>query len=287
LEFAVRQFAVTLFVVVLLCRAVVVASPLPLTAKEVSLMLRSGYSSDTVMHELAVRHFADFFDSGVENDLLKAGANQELISVLRSGVYKSSDSEMEAAKERLGAQEIAVTKPADFGNKTSPSSTSSVRPAPDQPVGGTFSDLVKGDLVYWHNGALVPFDDAELEHKKIYLLFFSAISSKEGRQLTAQLRDYYNRVAPQHPEFEVIFYSFDRSPFAMENYISQTQMPWPAISYDRRSGKTGAIAAKLVHQIPHFILVELNGQMLSDSGENPANLEKVLGDLDKILAAQK
>jgi hypothetical protein len=282
-----RRVPVLIFFLVFLCR--VLATPLPLTGKDVSLMLRSGYSSDVILRELSSRHFSDAFDAAIEKELIKAGASQTLVDALRSGVYKSSDSETELAKQRLAAQEIARAKLLESNDDRNQQSvtTSASGPAPFQQSGGTVYDHLKGDLVYWHNGALVPFDDAALEKKKIYLLFFSAISSKEGRELTATLRDYYNRVAPKHPEFEVIFFSVDRSSFAMENYISQTNMPWPAVAYDKRSGKAGAFAQNLVRQIPYFVLAEVNGRPLSDSGGNPANLDKVLSDLDKILAAEK
>ena len=52
------------------------AGSTPLTAREVGLMLRSGYSSDAVMRELAARHFADTFDSTVEEQLKRAGAKE-------------------------------------------------------------------------------------------------------------------------------------------------------------------------------------------------------------------
>src|SRR5579864_6462000 len=38
------------------------AAPLPLTLKDVSLMLRSGYSSEAVMREVEARKFADTLD---------------------------------------------------------------------------------------------------------------------------------------------------------------------------------------------------------------------------------
>src|ERR1700730_16202258 len=84
------------------CRAI--CGPMPLTAKEIGLMLRSGYSSEAVMRELSARHFGDSFDSTVEKQLVQLGANQSLIEALRSGAYQLSPSEMAAAKEKL-AQE--------------------------------------------------------------------------------------------------------------------------------------------------------------------------------------
>jgi hypothetical protein len=156
----------------------------------------------------------------------------------------------------------------------------------EQQQGGTMYDHLKDDLVYWHEGSLVPFENETLEKKKFYLLFFSAIWSKEGRQFTSQLVDYYSRVHPQHPEFEIVFFSADRSQFAMENYVSQTSMPWPVVAYDKLQGKAGALAGALTHQIPRLILAEADGRVLSDSGETRPDFEKVLTDLDRVLTGK-
>ena len=149
-------------------------------------------------------------------------------------------------------------------------------------------DHLKDDLVYWHAGALLPFDDETLENKRFYLLFFSAISSRAGYQFTRNLVDYYNRTAPQHPEFEVIFFSADRSPFAMQNYISQTNMPWPAVAFEKRDGKAGAIQGNLVHEIPCLILADASGKILSyTDSEKRLSADRVLADLDRLLSQRQ
>src|SRR6266481_4754989 len=51
------------------------AGQLPLTVSELSLMLRSGYSSNSVRQELAQRHFVDTVDAAKETALLNAGAS--------------------------------------------------------------------------------------------------------------------------------------------------------------------------------------------------------------------
>ncbi|HWX16573.1 MAG TPA: hypothetical protein VNY07_08305, partial [Chthoniobacterales bacterium] len=81
------------------CRAI--CGPVPLTAKEIGLMLRSGYSSEAIMRELSARHFADSFDSTMEKQLVQSGADHSLIDALRSGAYRLSPLEMAAAKEKL------------------------------------------------------------------------------------------------------------------------------------------------------------------------------------------
>ena len=66
----------------------------PLTLKEVSLMLRSGYSSEIVLQELSRRKFAETLDSTSEQQLVKLGASKSLISTLESGVYQLSPAEL-------------------------------------------------------------------------------------------------------------------------------------------------------------------------------------------------
>jgi hypothetical protein len=254
----------------------------PLTLKEVSLMLRSGYSSEVVLQELSKRKFAEALDSIAEQQLIKAGASKSLISTLESGVYQLSPAELASWK----AQQETARPHSLTGSDSESARPISTKPnAPiEAQTGGTMYDHLKDDLVYWHEGSLVPFDDETLEKKKFYLLFFSAIWSKEGRQFTSQLADYYNRVHPQHPEFEIVFFSADRSQFAMENYVSQTNMPWPCVAYDKLQGKAGALAGSLTNKIPRLILAEASGRILSDSGETKPDFAKVLADLDKLLA---
>lgn len=274
------RVAIGLFFFASLCP--LVAGPTPLTIKEMSLMLRSGYSSEVVLQELSKRKFGDTLDSAGKEQLVKVGASKSLISTLESGVYQLSAAETATwEKQKQSTRPQTVSQSSLDLRSTKPSSPVEVQ------VGGTMYDHLKDDLVYWHEGSLVPFDDETLQKKKLYLLFFSGFWSKEGRQFTSRLIDYYNRLRPQHPEIEVVFFSVDRSAYAMENYISQTNMPWPALAFDKRNGKAGAIQGNLVHHIPQLILADASGKILSDSGDDSAGLDKVLTDTDKVLAVSK
>jgi Thioredoxin-like len=257
------------------------ASATPLTVKEMALMLRSGYSSATVLHELANRGFADQFDAATEKQLLQAGANSALIEALRGGAYQVSSAQIATAKLKpVGSAELnRDTTVPSAGTTTQPLPT---RPSP--PPDSIYSRL-KGDLVYLHEGGIAPFDDEVLENKKFYLLFFSANWSAAGRKFTAQLIDFYNRIAPEHPEFEVIFFSADRSQFGMESYLTQTAMPWPAVAYDKLSGKAGDIQKSLVREIPALVLTDGSGKILAythGDGEAVGPAE-VLQKTDQIL----
>jgi hypothetical protein len=277
---------VSMTILVLATAWCALSGPMPLTAKEMGLMLRAGYSSEAVLRELSTRHFADTFDSTVEKQLLQAGANASLIEALRSGAYQLPASEIAAAKEKLAAQQASAAKPVEQprAEQNQDLTAQSEAAAAAHPADAMYQRL-KDDLVYWHQGSVMHFDDEAIEHKKLYLLFFSATWSAPGRKFTSQLVDYYNRVAPQHPELEVIFFSADRSQFAMETYMAQSSMPWPAIAYDKRTGKAGDIEKSLVREIPCLILADATGKILSRSGgEGDSSPEKVLADLDQIFA---
>ncbi len=77
---------------------------LPLTIKEVTLMLRSGFSSENVQRELSVRRFAESCDAAGEKALRDAGAAPALIDAIKNGSYASSPADAQAAQNELAAQ---------------------------------------------------------------------------------------------------------------------------------------------------------------------------------------
>ena len=262
---------------------------MPLTTHEISLMLRSGYSSDAVIRELSARHFADTFDSATEQQLAKAGASPTLLDALRTGSFRASTQEIAAAEQKRATQEelIAKERSATTQNDDSHGQTDSRSKSPSTAnrVNQVYQ-LVKGDLVRYRQGTISHFDDEQLEQKKYFLFFFSANWSQAGRKLTPMLIEYYNRVTAQHPEVEVIFFSADRSQFGMETYLSQSNMPWPAVDFSKIASKAAAMETKLINDIPALVLVSSTGQIVSQtgSGDKPKTAEQVLADLDGILA---
>lgn len=64
-----------------------------ITLNEISLMLRSGFSSATVLQDLRTRHFAGKVDSEAETNLHTLGASPELISTLKNPNNAASESE--------------------------------------------------------------------------------------------------------------------------------------------------------------------------------------------------
>ena len=86
--------AVVLFV------ALASAAPAPLTTKEIALMLRTGYSSASVLQELAKRKCADTPNAAQETQLLQSGASAELVLALKSGAYTLSAADVAQLQQK-------------------------------------------------------------------------------------------------------------------------------------------------------------------------------------------
>ncbi len=265
---------------------------LPLTAKEVSLMLRSGYSSEALMRELSVRHFADTCDEATKKSLTESGASPALVQALSAGAYAVPAEETARAQEALAAENRRRAAAVEDAKKFNTlyqyqlAQKSAAAPAPQSGQTNAIYPLLKGDLVCWRNGTINRFEDEPLEKKKLIAFYFSAHWCGPCRKFTPQLVEYYNRVAAQHPEFEIIFVSNDRSTFGFETYLKDAQMPWPAIDFQKVRGKD-AIVKYAGASIPDLELVDETGKVLSSSyvGKEYRGPQKVLTDLDEIFAA--
>ena len=265
-----------------------VAGTLPLKANEVGLMLRAGYSSDAVIRELATRHFADVFDSTVEEKLKRAGASDSLLNALRTGSYAATKSEISAAREKGIAkqkQTVSVEKvtqspaaPPPVPKRSGPGGTPSPTPPPD-----AIYKLLQGDLVHFERNELRKLDDKAIAEKKLYLFFLSANSAAAARKFTPALVAFYNRIAPLHPEFETVFFSHDSSPYGMENYMRQAEMPWPALVFEKVAVKLPV--QKNILGLPLLMLVTGDSKILyTSAGAQNVDPARVIADLDKILA---
>jgi nucleoredoxin len=266
------------------------AGQLPLTVSEIGLMLRSGYSSNALMQELSTRHFADTVDEAKEQTLVKAGASEELIAALKSGTYSLSPEKTAAIQEQMAAAEQRRTEQAEAARKSEATYEARLirersAKSTNLNAGGTDAVLqfLKDDLVQLHNGTVAHADETALANKKLIAFYFSAEWCGPCRKFTPQLVDYYKRLAPDHPEFEVVFYSRDRSLFAMQKYMQEQNMPWLAIDYSKLKEKE-VLAKSAGNGIPSLVLVDSTGKVISSSQD--VGPQKVLTDLDAIFAGK-
>ena len=255
-------------------------------------MLRSGYSVSTVTRELSRRHFVDNIDEAKEKLLTQAGATADLVSALKAGIYAVPAEEVASAKAELAAEAerktIAAAESrqfntlyqAELAKERSAAQITSAR-------ADAMAQLLKGSLVRSHNGGLVPADDEVFAHKKLIAFYFSAHWCGPCRKFTPQLVEYYNRVIVQHPEFEIVFYSFDKTPAAMEGYMRDMAMPWPAVDYQKLADKE-VLKSNAGAGIPSLVLVDATGRVLSTTYVDGKNVgpAKVLADLDAMFAGR-
>ena len=270
------------------------AAQMPLTVGEIGLMLRAGYSSNTLMQELAKRHVADTIDDAKEQTLTKAGASPELIAAIKSGEYSLSADMSAAALEQMETQAQHRAAAADAARKSDAAYQAEViRKRSARPstlnAGGleAVSEFLKTDLIRLRGGDPTHTDDMVLANKKLIAFYFSAEWCGPCRKFTPQLVEYYKRVAPEHPEFEIVFYSSDKSQYAMEKYMRDENMPWLAVDFPKLKDKA-ALKKNAGDGIPSLVLVDSTGAVISSSYADGKYIgpQKVLADLDAIFAGK-
>jgi nucleoredoxin len=265
------------------------AATLPLTTSDLSLMLRSGYSVPTIEAELATRHFADQLDEAKRKELIKAGATSQLLDAIESGKFAVPKDELEKSRQRIEEQardrallaEQAKRNDTLYQNQLLKQRARMVTQGSADAIAGA----AKGSLVRLQNGNLVSCYDEELAPKQIYGLYFSAHWCAPCRKFTPQLVAYYNQITHDHPEFEIIFVSADKSAEGMATYMRESSMPWPAIEYGKVAN-VPALQRYAGRGIPDLVIVDAGGKVLADSfvGGKYVGPGKVLDDLNAIFA---
>jgi nucleoredoxin len=265
----------------------------PLTVKDISLMLRSGYSLGETEKETRARYFADTIDPAAEKALLEAGATPAFLAKLKNGAYAVPAAEIAALEEAAAARSLRQAQQAEQAKQLNTlyqhqqeQARAAAKLAPSLPnTPHVLARELRGSLVTSKNGLLSTYADQPLEKKKLIALYFSAKWCGPCRKFTPELVSYYQRVVASHPDFEIVFVSADRSGPAMESYMRDFQMPWPAISFDKLAAHP-SIQQYAGNGIPSLVLIDAQGKVVSDSydGEKYLGPNKVLADLDRIFS---
>ena len=251
-------------------------------------MFRSGYTIPTIQAELTNRHFADQLDDGKRKQLIKAGATSELLEAIGSGKFAIPKNDLDKTRHKMEANdreraviaEEAKKNDALYQKQIVKQRTLILKQVPD-----AIGDAAKGNLIHFQNGNLVPLDDSNLTQKKIYGLYFSAHWCGPCRKFTPKLVEYYNKVAAEHPEFEIIFVSSDKSGGEMTTYMEEAAMPWAAIEFSKLAN-VPSLKKYAGDGIPDLVIVDTTGKVLADSYVRGKYVgpERVLDDLNNILA---
>jgi nucleoredoxin len=229
-------------------------------------------------------------DPATKKSLLIFGANPQLVAALESGKYVVSSSVANQAKQQEA--EVAARRAAEIEQDKKFSTlhqaqvqTGSGKAAPPPPGATLLLESLKQKLVRCHDGTISRGNGSELEGKKFVALYYSAHWCAPCRKFTPQLVQYYNLVVPTHPEFEIIFVSADRSRFAWETYIHETNMPWLAIDYDQLADLSG-VRSLGGDGIPSLLVVDQGSHVIASSydGDKYLGPQHVLAELDNIFA---
>lgn len=146
-------------------------------------------------------------------------------------------------------------------------------------------ESVNGNLVQLVNGEVQPVtpnQEAQLDRVKLFALYFSAHWCPPCRKFTPELVEFYQQVKKEHPNFEIIFVSNDRSPEALTDYIRTASMPWPAVVFGKGSELERIYSGE---GIPRLVLVDQEGKVLADSyeGDRYVGPRRVLQEIRKRL----
>ncbi|XP_051148919.1 probable nucleoredoxin 1 [Andrographis paniculata] len=98
---------------------------------------------------------------------------------------------------------------------------------------------------------------------KVVGLYFSASWCGPCRRFTPILIDLYNELKTNN-KFEIIFCSADEDNESFEEYFSK--MPWLAVPYSDSETRDRMDELFSVNGIPHLVLLDENGKVLSDEG---------------------
>ena len=222
----------------------------------------------------------DMGKQGVPRLMLIDGASRLVSDSFAGGKYVGPQHVLDDLKNLADAASAGTTANAAPGAAPAAST-----PAPT-PSPHLMDDLLRGKLVKFQNGAFVPFDNDPLERKKVIGLYYSNFVSGGGRKFTPELVKLYQRLAPAHPEFEVVTVSEDRSVYNMGNMVSQNAMPWPSVAFDQIT-KTPGLTTFMDHDGASRLVVFNNlGQYVADYAitYTTDNVADIIGDLEKVIA---
>ena len=80
-----------------------VAGTSPLTARDVVLMLRMGYSTEDIVHDLEAKHFVGPLDANSEAEIRDLNGSSQLLDALKSGRLNATKEEVAQAEQKSAA----------------------------------------------------------------------------------------------------------------------------------------------------------------------------------------
>ena len=131
-----------LVVIALQCTHLATASTLPLTGKDIVLMLRMGYSTEDVVRDLEAKHFVGPLDANSEAQIRDLNGSSKLLDTLKSGRLNATKEQVAQAEQRSAAtsaeaEALAQQQPTSQSegvgkHRSGPSQNRKAKPDPDK-----------------------------------------------------------------------------------------------------------------------------------------------------------
>lgn len=266
---------------VLACLLAPAAIGAPISPKELDLLIRMRTPDAEVLRQVASRKLLEPISAETEKQLRTNGATEALIARLKSGKLTLGEKEAEAVKgeeaanherqaqeEALDAQALELRRAATLGAMLSPGSANAAFTS--------FYNTHINSLIRLEEGGLKHVDVMTLRSIRYYVLFYGASWNAPSRQFATKLVKYYKKMKPEHPDFEVIFISSDKSANEMVNFMKKDEMPWPTIQYEALDDDARKYASG---KLPWLIVLDGAGREVLpvDVRKTPNPNELILG----------
>lgn len=261
------------------------AVPPPMSAKDVALLARSGYSDEEIVAEVQKRHFAVPIDAAMEQAMFNGGASKTLIAKLKAGNFVLSPEQQialarQAAEQRAAAMQREQSESAMLDRQRADAAAL----ANSANARDNIQRLLDGKLVRLQASEIVPYSASYLSDVRMYAFYYSAGWCGPCRKTTPVLAEWYRKTKAAHPEFELIFVSGDRSDITFADYMRKNTMPWPAVRYsDVRDPAINQFGGK---SIPWLSVVSRTGTALTKNAAGGAytDPEQIMQAVDTFLA---
>ena len=187
--------------------------------------------------------------------------------------------------DRKGAEELSA-EIMEYNRQLAAALGQQKPSAPEAAPPSPFLQTLKPELVSIEGGRLQPLGDRTFGNAKFIAVYFSASWCPPCRAFTPELVKFYQQQKQAGAAMEVILVSSDKDRAAMERYMKEHAMPWPAVQFEKR--RSSALSKFAGKGIPCLTLLDENGKVLARSyeGSRYVGPRKVLNELAQRLSKE-
>ncbi len=99
---------------------------------------------------------------------------------------------------------------------------------------------------------------ANFEPASVYAVYYSALWCPPCRAFTPEFVKFYNKAKSDGVDIQVVFASSDRDEDAMEDYITDYDMPWLALNFKNKK----MLSQHASRGIPYMAILDRNGKKI-------------------------